>query len=106
MYWGEGSTLGLLTFIGYLVFLFGAAVVWRGRDDMYVWIQDETGAIRRSFSRYTVLGPFYAPREDSRLKSVPTILVRSLRRIPRNPLTGGMFLMFLGPLLILLDFFV
>jgi hypothetical protein len=106
MFWGEGSTLGLLTCIGYLVFVLGSAIVWRGRDEMYVWIQDETGAIRRSFSRYTVVGPFYTPREDSRLKAVPASVVRSFRRIPRNPITGGMFLMFLGPLLILLDFFV
>ena len=106
MFWGEGSTLGLLTFVGYFVFLFGSAIVWRGSDEMYVWIQDETGAFRRSCSRYTVVGPFYTPREDSRLKSVPGHLVRSIRRIPRNPITGGMFLMFLGPLLILLDFFV
>ena len=106
MYWGEGSTLGLLTFIGYVVFVFGAAIVWRGRDDMYVWIQDEAGAMRRSFSRYTVIGPFYIPREESRFKAVPVTLMRSLRRIPRNPITGGMVLMFLGPTLILLDFFV
>lgn len=106
MYWGQGSTLGLLTFIGYLVFVFGAAIVWRGRNEMFVWIQDEAGAMRRSFSRYTVIGPFYIPREDSRLKAVPVSLVRSLRRIPRNPSTGGMILMFLGPILILLDFFI
>lgn len=106
MFWGQGSALGLLTFIGYVVFVFGSALVWRGRDEMFVWIQDETGAIRRSFSRYTVVGPFYTPREDSRLKSVPASLIQSLRRVPRNPITGGMVLMFLGPLLILLDFFV
>jgi len=106
MYWGEGSTLGLLTFLGYLVFVFGAAVVWRGRDEVSVWIHDEAGSVRRSFSRYTVIGPFYGPREDSRLKAVPATFVRSLRRIPRSPISSGLILVFVGPLLVLLDFFI
>ena len=106
MYWGQGSSLGLLTFIGYLLFLFGAALVWRGRDEVFVWIQDEACIMRRSFSRYTVVGPFYGPRPDSRLKAVPATFVGSIRRIPRTPISGGMILAFLGPLLVLLDFFI
>jgi hypothetical protein len=106
MYWGQGSSLGLLTFIGYLLFLFGAALVWRGRDEVFVWIQDEACIMRRSFSRYTVVGPFYGPRSDSRLRAVPATFVGSIRRIPRTPISGGMILAFLGPLLVLLDFFI
>jgi len=106
MYWGQGSSLGLLTFIGYLLFLFGAALVWRGRDEVFVWIQDEACIMRRSFSRYTVVGPFYGPRPDSRLRAVPATFVGSIRRIPRTPISGGMILAFLGPLLVLLDFFL
>lgn len=106
MYWGQGSSLGLLTFIGYLLFLFGAALVWRGRDEVFVWIQDEACIMRRSFSRYTVVGPFYGPRPDSRLRAVPATFVGSIRRIPRSPISGGMILAFLGPLLVLLDFFL
>jgi hypothetical protein len=106
MFWGEGSALGLLTIVGYLLFVFGAGLVWRGRDDVSVWIHDEACAVRRSFSRYTVVGPFYGPRPESRLKAVPASFVGSLRRIPRNPITGGMILAFLGPLLVLLDFFI
>ncbi len=106
MYWGQGSSLGLLTFIGYWLFLFGAALVWRGRDEVFVWIQDEACIMRRSFSRYTVVGPFYGPRPDSRLKAVPATFVGSIRRIPRSPISGGMILAFLGPLLVLLDFFL
>lgn len=106
MYWGEGSTLGLLTIIGYVIFVCGAAVVWRGRDEVSLWIHDEAGAVRRSFSRYTVVGPFYSPREESRLKAVPACFLGSLRRIPRSPITGGMILVFLGPVLVLLDFFI
>src|SRR5256884_6037427 len=33
MFWGAGPTLGLLTFCGYLLFLFGAVLVWRNRKD-------------------------------------------------------------------------
>jgi hypothetical protein len=106
MYWGQGSSLGFLTFIGYLLFLFGAVLVWRGRDEVFVWIQDEACIVRRSFSRYTLVGPFYGPRPDSRLKAVPATFVGSIRRIPRSPMSGGMILAFLGPLLVLLDFFI
>src|SRR5260370_28566396 len=90
--------------MGYLVFVFGGALVWRGRDEVSVWIHDEAGSVRRSFSRYTVIGRFYGPREDSRLKAVPATFVRSLRRIPLIPLSGGMVLVFVGPLLLLLYF--
>jgi len=106
MNWGQGSALGLLTIVGYLLFVSGSALVWRGRDDVYVWIHDEACAVRRSFSRYTAVGPFYGPRPESRLKAVPASFVGSLRHIPRNPITGGMILAFLGPLLVLLDFFI
>jgi hypothetical protein len=106
MYWGQGSGLGLLAFLGYLLFVFGATLVWRGRDDVSVWLQDESCAVRRSLSRYTAVGPFYGPRSESRLKAVPVTFIHSLRRIPRNPITGGMILTFVGPLLVLLDFFL
>jgi hypothetical protein len=106
MYWGEGSALGLLTFLGYLLFTFGAVLVWRAREEVSVWIQDEACAVRRSFSRYTVVGPFYGPRPDSRFKAVPASFARSFSRIPRGAMTGGLVLAFLGPLLVLLDFFI
>jgi hypothetical protein len=106
MHWGEGSGLGILTFLGYFFFMFGTALVWRGREEVSVWIQDETCAVRRSFSRYTPVGPFYGPRPESRLKAVPASFVRSLSRIPRSPITGGMILAFLGPVLVLIDFFL
>src|SRR5712671_5413261 len=106
MGWGQGSALGVLTIVGYLLFVLGAALVWRGRDEVYVWIHDEACAVRRSFSRYTAIGPFYGPRPDSRLKAVPASFARSFSRIPRSPMTGGLVLAFLGPLLVLLDFFM
>jgi hypothetical protein len=37
---------------------------------------------------------------------VPANFVRSFSRIPRTPIIGGLFLAFLGPLLVLLDFFL
>lgn len=106
MYWGEGSALGVLTFLGYALFMFGAALVWRGRSEISVWLQDESCAVRRSFSRYTTVGPFYKPRPDSRFKAVPATFLDSLRRIPLSPITGGLILACLGPLLVLLDFFI
>jgi hypothetical protein len=109
MFWGEGSALGLLTFLGYAVLLLGAGLMWRSRNDVSFWIEEEVGTVRRSFSRYTVVGPFYRVREESRIKEVPNLVIgfwsRVLRRMSHVPATGGIILIFLGSLLVLLDFF-
>jgi hypothetical protein len=106
MHWGSGSALGVLTLLGYLSFVAGATLAWRGRVDIFVWVLDEVGAYRRTFSRYIPAGPFYSPREGSRLKIIPYQLVRTLGCIPKSRYRYGAFLLFLGPLLVLLDFFV
>ncbi len=80
-------------------------LVWRGRDHIYVWVHDEVGAYRRTLSRYIPIGPFYGPRGESRLKIIPFQMVRTLSAIPRSRYSYGAFLMFLGPLLVMLDFF-
>jgi hypothetical protein len=105
MHWGSGHGLGFLTLLGYLSFVFGALLVWRGRDHIYVWVHDEVGAYRRTLSRYIPIGPFYGPRGESRLKIIPFQMVRTLSAIPRSRYSYGAFLMFLGPLLVMLDFF-
>jgi hypothetical protein len=105
-YWGSGPTLGLLTFAGYLAFVIGFIVLWRGRDDIFLWLDDEASSLRRNLSRLEPRGPFYTPREESRLKTTPSHLVRTLSRVPRSRLSWAAFLMFLGPVLIVLDFFV
>jgi hypothetical protein len=104
MGWGAG--LGFLTLLGYLVFVAGAALVWRGRDDIYIWVHDEVRAYRRHLSRYTPVGPFYSPRPESRLKVIPTEMVRTLSCIPRSRYIYAATLLILGPLLVLLDFFI
>ena len=110
MYWGDGSALGILTFLGYAVFVIGAALMWRSRSDVTVWVQEDFGTLRRSFSRYTVVGPFYKVREESRIKEVPNLFTgfcgRVLRRMSHLPATSGAIFMFLGSLLVLLDFFI
>jgi hypothetical protein len=106
MYWGSGSALGLLTLFGYLAFVIGAIVVWRGRDDIFVWLDDEAVWLRRNLSRHQPLGPFYSPREESRLRTTPSHLVRTLRRVPRSRLSWGALLLLLGPVMIVLDFFL
>ncbi len=82
MYWGSGPGLGLLTLLGYFAFALGAALAWRKRDDFFVWAHDEFGAFRRSLSRYTVIGPFYSIREESRLKAVPSQFLSFSRPLP------------------------
>jgi hypothetical protein len=106
MYWGAGPALGLLTFLGYVVSVIGAALLWRSREDFSVWVHDEVGAFRRNLSRHTVAGPFYSPREESRLKTLPYGFVRSLSRMPRSRVHPGAILLLIGPLLLLLDFFI
>jgi hypothetical protein len=106
MNWGTGPALGLLTASGYLLFLAGAALMWRSRGDFFVWFQDELSFFRRNFSRYTPAGPFYAIREESRFKAIPVSFVRSITRFPRSRINGPAILLFLGFVLFLLDFFV
>lgn len=110
MFWGEGSALGFLTFLGYAVFVAGAALMWRSRGDVTVWVQEDYGTLRRSFSRYTVVGPFYRVREESRIKEVPNLFTgfctRVLRRMSNLPATSGAILIFIGSLLVFLDFFI
>jgi hypothetical protein len=98
--------LGFLTLLGYLCFVAGATLVWRGRDHIYFWVHDEFHIYRRHFSRYTPAGPFYSPREESRLKVIPTEMVRTLSRIPKSRYSYAAGLLFLGPILVFLDFFV
>ncbi len=105
-YWGAGPALGLLTLLGYLSFVIGAMSVWRGRSHIVVWVHDEVGAYRRTLSRFILIGPFYSPREESRLKILPHQMVRTLSAIPRSRYSYGAFLVALGPVLILLDFFI
>jgi hypothetical protein len=106
MYWGAGPGLGLLTVLGYVSFTIGAALVWRSRDHFFVWVHDEFGAFRRSLSRYTVVGPFYGIREESRLKAVPSQFFGSLRRFPRRHINPAFILLFLSAVLFVLDFFI
>jgi hypothetical protein len=105
MYWGAGPELGLLTVLGYLFFLAGAVTMWRGREDVSVWIYSEVGVLRRNLSRHTPVGPFYSPREESRLKFLPEFFVGSISRMPRALVYRSAALLIIAPLLVLLDFF-
>jgi hypothetical protein len=106
MHWGTGSTLGVLTFLGYVAFVIGAVVLWRRRDDVFTGLGDEASALRRSLSRHEPLGPFYSRRERSRLRTAPPHLFRTFTRVTRSRLTWAALLLLLGPLLVVLDFLV
>ena len=105
-HWGAGPELGLLTLVGYAVVILGAAILWRDRGDVFVWVLDEVGAFRRNFSRHTAIGPFYGVRSGSRLKLIPATFFRFLARRPRARIQIAGFLIFLGTALFVLDFFV
>ncbi|HEY6269377.1 MAG TPA: hypothetical protein VIX11_13830 [Candidatus Acidoferrum sp.] len=103
---GTGPALGLLTVFGYLLFMAGAALMWRSRGDFFVWFQDELSFFRRNFSRYTPAGPFYALREESRFKAIPVSFIRSITHFPRRRINGPAILLFMGLILLALDFFI
>jgi hypothetical protein len=84
----------------------GGALVWRNRGDFSIWFHDEISIFRRTFSRYTPVGPFYIIREESRFKAIPTSFIGSLSRLPRSRVNGAAALLALGLLLFLLDFFI
>src|SRR5215470_9095511 len=106
MIWGTGPELGLLTICGYLLILIGAAMAWRSRNNFLVWVQDEICIFRRSFSRFIPVGPFYFPRAESRVKEVPNYILNSSLRFVRNSVQWGAFLLLIGLLLFVLDFYI
>lgn len=106
MNWGIGPALGLLAFLGYLLCMAGAVLVWRSRENLSVWVQDEIAVFRRNFSRYTPVGPFYCRREESRLYAFPASFLHSLKSFPRSRINGAAVLLFVGALLFLLDFYI
>ncbi|HUL32543.1 MAG TPA: hypothetical protein VL128_01560 [Candidatus Eisenbacteria bacterium] len=105
-YWGAGSTLGLLTCLGYFVFFLGCLYLWRHREDLSLWVEDEFSAFRRNLSRFESVGPFYLPRTESRLRVIPAGFLSSVSRFPHRRLSLGAFLLFLGLILFALDFFI
>jgi hypothetical protein len=105
MYWGAGPHLGLLTILGYLFFVAGAASMWRAREVVFFWLYREARVASRNLSRYTPIGPFYSPREQSRLKILLNCLLASLDRMPRSAMFRSAVLMAIAALLVSLDFF-
>jgi hypothetical protein len=105
MYWGAGPDLGLLTVLGYLFFVAGAASMWRAREVVFFWLCSEASVTRRSLSPYTPIGPFYRPREQSRLRILRNCLLASLGRMPRSSMFRSAVLMAIAVLLVSLDFF-
>lgn len=110
MYWGAGQELGLLSFLGTVLIVMSVAIVWRGRDDVLMWVHDEFTVFRRNLSRHTPVGPFYGLREESLLKIIPNQFFHSFRRMPRHRMSRSEILLLtgllIGPLLLLLDFFI
>lgn len=104
--WGSGPSLGLLTFVGNFLFLFGAFFLWRRRNEFSSWMQSEVATLRRNLSRHVPAGPFYEPRLESRLRVIPAGFYRSVLQFPRTQFSWAAFLLLLGLALFLLDFFI
>jgi hypothetical protein len=104
--WGAGSSLGLLTCLGYSLFCVGAVFLWRHRQEFYYWMDAEVALLRRNLSRHVPAGPFYEPRFESRLRVIPATFYRSALQLPRRRFSWGAFLLFLGFAFFALDFFI
>lgn len=105
-FWGSGPSLGLLAFLGYSAFVVGASTLWRHRAELFFWMDSEVASFRRNLSRYVPTGPFYERRAESRLLVIPASFVQSVVQLPRRRFSWGAFLLFLGVLLFVLDFFI
>ena len=104
--WGSGSSLGLLTCLGYVVFVIGWVYLWRCRHEFSSWVETVLFLFRRRFSRYVAIGPFYGPRTESRIWLVPSSFVHSMSRLSQRRFTWAALLLCLGLTLFVLDFFV
>ena len=87
-YWGYGPTLGLLACLGYGVFVLGAFFLWRNRAEFTFWMDDELSSLRRNFSRYVPVGPFYERRGESRLRVIPASFFTPSRSFPAAAFPG------------------
>jgi len=101
---GEGSALGILTIIGYAVFVTGAALLSENRGNVPMRINNEAGAVHRNFVRQVVVGGFVGLRAETRLQLIPGGFMRTLERLPRRRMNRGAIVLVIGPVLMLLDF--
>jgi hypothetical protein len=106
MYWGAGPALGILSLLGYGVFVWGAALLWQRRCEVLVWANDEFRAARRSLIRHALSSTDHGLREELACKAVPTGFTRRLGRPSRRRIRRGAILLAIGPLLVLLDFWM
>src|SRR5271169_422501 len=98
-YWGSGPALGLLTCLGYGVFLLGALHLWHDREEFALWVENEFIAFRRNLSRYESVGPFYLPRTESRFRVVPAGFLNSVGHLFQRRFSWGAFLLIFGLLM-------
>ena len=106
MYWGSGPSLGLLTVFGYLLFVCGAALLWRQRNFVNLWAQDEYGSLRRGVSRHAACPGAFGLREEARFKLLPKCFLPALEPARRVVINRAAALLLIGPILFLLDFWL
>jgi hypothetical protein len=106
MYRGSGPSLGLLAVFGYLLFVGGAALLWRQRSFLNLWAQDEYGSLRRGVSRHAACPGAFGLREEARFKLLPNCFLPTLEPARRTVINRAAALLLIGPILFLLDFFV
>lgn len=102
MDWGPGPSLGLLTVLGYAVFVAGSCLLWRNREEVPAWVREEVDGLRRGIARRDVPTRWSGLREEFPmsvcLESSPGGL-----NLHRSELFRAACLIFLGQILFLLD---
>lgn len=104
MYWASGPSLGLLAILGYVLFVLGAALLWRQRSFLNLWAQDEFGSFRRDVARCAASAGGSGLREETRFKLLPRCFLPSLEPARRVRINRAAVLVVAGPILFLLDF--
>ena len=93
--------MGVVGVVGILLFFAGVHLLWKARTEVFYWLQIFFRILRREVTRRGGL------REDFSFASPAEAPFSALRTSHRSlgtlVMLGGFALMFLGPLLLLLD---
>ncbi len=93
--------MGVVGVIGILLFFAGAHLLWQARTEVLYWLQVFLRILRREVTRRGGLSEVAARLSPAEVPG--TVAGASPRNLGTLVMLGGFALMFLGPLLILLD---
>ncbi len=93
--------MGVVGVIGILLFFAGAHLLWKARTEAFYWLQIFLRILRREVTRHG--GLRVDPSRVSPAEGPLSAMRTAHRSLGTLVMLGGFALMFLGPLLLLLD---